>query len=98
MGEVEAIVLAVEMKADLLLIDERKGRIAADRLGVNFIGLLGVLIKAKHEGVISTVGAITDDFKAVAGFWNSDDPYRHVLRAAGVGAPSYGSAMSGGVV
>lgn len=82
-GEAEAIVLAIELKAFLLLIDERKGRIAANRLGVNPIGLLGILIKAKHEGMISAVGLMMDDLKAKAGFWIGDDLYNHILQAAG---------------
>jgi len=82
-GEAEAVVLAVELKAALLLIDERKGRIVANRLGVNSIGLLGILIKAKHEGMISAVGLIMDELRAKAGFWIGDDLYNYVLQVAG---------------
>jgi len=47
-GEAEAIVLAIGIKADLLLIDERRGRAIADHFGLKYIGLLGAIIEAKH--------------------------------------------------
>ncbi len=49
-GEAEAIALAMELKADRLLMDERRGRTVASRLGLKFIGLLGALVEGKREG------------------------------------------------
>jgi hypothetical protein len=42
-GEAEAIVLALERKANLLLVDEKLGRAAAKTFGLRITGLLGVL-------------------------------------------------------
>lgn len=82
-GEAEAIALALELKADLLLLDERKGRMTASRLGLKFIGLLGVLMEAKHKGLILAIRPIMDDLIGKAGFWISQKLYDHVLQAAG---------------
>ena len=49
-GEAEAIALALEVEADLLLMDERLGRETAQYLGVRYMGLIGVLIGAKWNG------------------------------------------------
>ena len=52
-GEAEAIVVAAELAADLLLVDEKGDRrIAIDR-GLEVTGLLGVLAEAKARGLIS---------------------------------------------
>lgn len=82
-GEAEAIALAVGLQADLLLLDERKGRVVASHLGLKFIGLLGVLIEAKHRGLILAMKPIVDDLIAKAGFWVSQELYKRVLQAAG---------------
>lgn len=52
LGEAESIVLALEEKADFLLVDEKKGRDIAKKEGLNIVGLLGILVLAKNVGLI----------------------------------------------
>lgn len=82
-GEAEAVVLAVETKADLLLMDERQGRRVAAGLGVRVIGLLGVLLEAKHRKLLPLVKPTLDELIARAGFWVSRPLYERTLQAAG---------------
>lgn len=49
-GEAAAITAALSMKADLLLIDERKGRARAASLGLKRIGTLAILAQAGRRG------------------------------------------------
>lgn len=56
LGEAESITLAIEEKAEYLLIDEYKGRKIAVYYGVNIVGVLGILIQAKKKGIIPLVG------------------------------------------
>lgn len=67
-GEAEAIVLAVETDAELLLMDERRGRIAATRLGRRVVGVLGALSDAKRRGLVPAVRPLLDALAADAGF------------------------------
>lgn len=54
-GEAEAIVLALEVQADALLIDERRARRVAARFGIPLTGVLAVLLAAKARGLIPAV-------------------------------------------
>jgi hypothetical protein len=69
--------------AELLLVDEERGRTIAQRLGLRVIGLLGVLIEAQHRGLIDAVNPILNALVNRAGFWVTRDLYVRVLQAAG---------------
>jgi len=58
-GESEAIVLARELDA-ILLIDDSKARKEAERIGVECIGTLRILKEAKAMGLIERVKPILD--------------------------------------
>ena len=52
LGEAETIVLAQTLGAQWVLMDERKGRRHLTQLGIPKIGTLGLLLKAKHVGLL----------------------------------------------
>ena len=54
-GETSAITLALQLKADVLLLDEKRGRIAARHCGLAVAGVLGELLHARHAGWIPNV-------------------------------------------
>jgi predicted nucleic acid-binding protein len=82
-GEAEAIVLAQELPADLLIVDERHAREKARRLGIPVIGVLGVLLEAKARRLLPAVRPVVDDLKNIAGFHSAPQLMAEVLRQAG---------------
>jgi len=67
-GESEAITLAVDLKADRILLDERDGRKIAKSLGLKVTGVLGILLRAKQEGDLSSFPDAINALIKTAGF------------------------------
>jgi len=81
-GEAEAIVLALEESADLILLDDYEAREVARNYGLNITGIVGILIRAKYKGKIASLKDTLEKLKET-GFWLSEDLYTQVLREGG---------------
>jgi len=82
-GEANAIVLALELQATQLLIDERLGRLEAKRQGLRITGILGVLLAAKSRTLLPEVRPVMDNLIQQANFRISPQLYGEVLQLAG---------------
>ena len=77
-GESEAIALALEIRCNLILMDERLGTKIARTEGLSTIGLIGVLLLAKQKNIIPAL-----KLKSKAGFWLGASLLEQVLHDAG---------------
>ncbi|MCP4363357.1 MAG: DUF3368 domain-containing protein [Chloroflexi bacterium] len=57
-GEAEVLALVVEHSVRLIIMDERKGRQYAHRLGLPLTGTLGVLLLAKEKELVTAVAPL----------------------------------------
>jgi len=62
-GESSAIALALETPDSVVILDDYKARKIAERLGITFTGTIGVIIKAKLNGIIPSVKPIIEKIK-----------------------------------
>jgi hypothetical protein len=85
-GESEAIALAVESRADLLVMDESAGRAMARTLNLKMVGTLGLLLKEKQAGGIPSIREVMDQLIMEAGFFVSASVRQTFLAAAGEAA------------
>jgi predicted nucleic acid-binding protein len=81
-GEAEAIVLAGEVSADVLVIDDAMARRLAEAEGHRVVGLPGLVIYAKQNGLVTGIKPVLDDMRA-AGFFLDDSRCQSLLRQAG---------------
>lgn len=82
-GEAEAIALSLGTSADLLLMDERRGRHTAERLGIRCLGTAGVLLQAKQRGLIAALRPELEALTSQADFWLAESVQRKLLALAG---------------
>jgi predicted nucleic acid-binding protein len=84
-GEAEAIALAVEQQADMVLLDESDARRVAGVYGVPKSGVLGLLVRGRLEGKLPSLRQELARLRQDAGFWIDEDLCRRALEAVGEG-------------
>ena len=77
-GEAEAIVLALNIKADYVLMDEILGRKIAVAHNLRPLGLLGILVLAKQKNLITAVVPLMDRLRVEANFFIDQVLYQHI--------------------
>jgi predicted nucleic acid-binding protein len=82
-GESESIVLALELNAEIILMDERDGRHKAQGLGLKTVGVVGILLAAKAKGILPDIKSCLDALRMDAGFYLGNPVYREALKLAG---------------
>lgn len=62
-GESSAIALALEMPNSTIILDDYKARKVASQLGLTFTGTVGIIVKAKLQGIIPSIKPIISKIK-----------------------------------
>jgi uncharacterized protein len=79
-GEPEAVALAHEQMCRIIL-DDRKARSVGKNMGLSIIGTIGVLIRAKHRGIMPAIKPLLDDLERIE-FYGSNALKEEALRLA----------------
>src|SRR3989442_15231321 len=81
-GEWEALALAIELKADWIILDDLPARRSAEATGLNVIGTLGALLRAKQVGLLQSIQPELDALVRTS-FFLSPLLYDKLLREPG---------------
>jgi predicted nucleic acid-binding protein len=81
-GEAEVIQLALDQGVRQVCIDERAGRLVALGLGLEVVGTLGLLLRAKTNGIVPALRPLLERL-AATGSWYDARLIARVLSAAG---------------
>lgn len=82
-GESETITLALEEKADYILLDDKEARKEAKRIGLKLIGTVGLLLSAKRKGFINSVMEEIEKLEDRIHFRLADDLKQRIVERAG---------------
>jgi hypothetical protein len=78
-GEAAALALAAALRADLVLVDEARGRAVARRLGLAVLGTVGLIAAAKKRGMIPAARPLIAEVRTRGGLWLADKLVADVL-------------------
>ncbi|MDM3846641.1 MAG: DUF3368 domain-containing protein [Aphanizomenon gracile PMC649.10] len=81
-GEAEVLALGLENPGSLLIFDDQLARRMANIYKLKYTGTLGVLVKAKKLGYLSSVASVITMLRE-QGMWLTDNIINDVLRLAG---------------
>ncbi len=81
-GEAAAICVALENPGSIIVVDDRKARKTALHLGIKMMGTVGLLIRAKHLGLVSEIRPLLDEF-LLSGLFLDRTIYRKALEIVG---------------
>jgi uncharacterized protein len=82
-GEAEVIALALEDRTADVLMDEFEARQVADVFNLVKTGVVGILIRAKHRGMIPSLQSELQRLRLEAGFWIDDELISKALKLSG---------------
>ncbi len=79
-GEAEVIALALQVKAEWTLLDERDARRVAKSLGLKVTGVLGILLRAQQEGKLPSLQTAMEQLREKAGFRIGAELFANLVR------------------
>lgn len=82
-GEAEAIALAVDVRADFVLLDDKKGRRQAEALGLTCLALPALMVAAKRQGIITSVADAFATLAAKGRYAVAENTAAVLLRSVG---------------
>ena len=81
-GETQVLMLALESRDAIAVLDDSLARQVAEMLGIRLTGTLGLLLDAKRAGLVPTVAPLLDQLQALR-FRLAPHTQAAVLRLAG---------------
>ena len=81
-GEASAIALSLEIDNSILIIDDLKGRRVAEKLRLRYSGTFGLILRAKHEGIVTAIRPILNKIRKTD-FHFSENLFETIIKEAG---------------